>query len=162
MRILLAALAAASVLGASSAAVAVTPAASEPVAPGTGDAGTTPLSNDAVFKAFHGKAGIDRVVADLIVRSQADPRITEIFKGADLKRLQVQLADQFCFILDGPCTYGGKDMKTAHKDMGLQDTDLNALVEDLQAAMDKEGVPFRAQNQLLAKLAPMKRDVVTR
>jgi hypothetical protein len=28
--------------------------------------------------------------------------------------------------------------------------------------MDKEGVPFRDQNKLLAKLAPMKRTTVTR
>ncbi len=53
-------------------------------------------------------------------------------------------------------------MKTSHKDMGLQDADFNALVENLQKAMDQEGVPFRAQNRLLAKLAPMQRSVVTR
>jgi hemoglobin len=28
--------------------------------------------------------------------------------------------------------------------------------------MDKHQVPFRAQNKLLAKLAPMHRDVITR
>jgi hemoglobin len=35
-------------------------------------------------------------------------------------------------------------------------------VENLQWAMDKEGVAFRAQNRLLAILAPMHRTVVTR
>jgi hemoglobin len=53
-------------------------------------------------------------------------------------------------------------MKAAHQDLGLQDADLNALIEDLQAAMDREGVPFAAQNRLLAKLAPMRKDVVVR
>ena len=38
----------------------------------------------------------------------------------------------------------------------------NALVEDLQIAMDKRGIPFRAQNRLLAKLAPMYREIETR
>jgi hemoglobin len=32
----------------------------------------------------------------------------------------------------------------------------------LQLAMDKQGVPFRAQNKLLAKLAPMHREIITR
>jgi hemoglobin len=39
---------------------------------------------------------------------------------------------------------------------------MNILVEHLQHAMDREGVPFAAQNRFLAKLAPMKRDVVER
>ena len=40
--------------------------------------------------------------------------------------------------------------------------DMGALVENLQAAMRAEGVAFRAQNRFLAKLAPIKRDVVER
>ena len=37
--------------------------------------------------------------------------------------------------------------------MGLQNTDFNALVEDLQVAMDHEKISFRDQNRFLAKLA---------
>ena len=53
-------------------------------------------------------------------------------------------------------------MKTTHKDQGINTAEFNILVEHMQLAMDKEGVAYRYQNQLLAKLAPMKRDVVTR
>ena len=127
-----------------------------------GDAGATPMTSDAVYKAFHEQAGIDRVVGTLITLSVADPRISDIFKNQDLPHLKQMLDEQFCYLLDGPCAYTGKDMKAAHKDMGLQMSDFNALVENLQQAMDKEGVPFRAQNKLLAKLAPMERAVVVR
>jgi hemoglobin len=127
-----------------------------------GDAGAAPMPNNAVFKAFHGQAGVDRISDMLVDRAAADPRISDIFKAQDLPHLKKMLAEQFCYLLDGPCRYTGKDMKTAHKDMGLQMSDFNALVEDLQFAMDKEGVPFRAQNKLLAKLAPMERVVVVR
>ena len=37
----------------------------------------------------------------------------------------------------------------------------NALVEVLQQAMDAQGIAFGAQNRLLARLAPMHRDVIT-
>ena len=40
--------------------------------------------------------------------------------------------------------------------------DMGALVEILQQAMSAEGVAFPAQNRFLAKLAPMRRDIVTR
>ncbi len=147
------------------AAPALAVAAEEPVAPyvqSDGNAGAVPIKGDAVFQAFHGKAGVDRVVAGTIGRAVKDPRIAEIFQGHDLERLQRTLSEQICYLLGGPCRYTGRDMKTVHKDLGDQASDLNALVEDLQLAMDAEGVPFRAQNRLLAKLAPMKRSVVTR
>lgn len=53
-------------------------------------------------------------------------------------------------------------MRSSHAEMGVTMADMNALVENLQAAMREARVPFAAQNRLLAKLAPMSRDVVTR
>jgi len=126
------------------------------------DAGAAPFQTDALYKAFHGKPGIDRVVDTLLVLSAADPRISDIFKGQDIPHLRQMLDEQFCYLLAGPCTYTGKDMKEGHKDLGIQETDFNAMVENLQKAMDKEGVPFRDQNRFLAKLAPMERVVVQR
>jgi len=126
------------------------------------NAGAEPRTDDSVFRAFNGKPGIDRVVATTIAASVADPRISDIFEAADLERLQRTLSEQFCYLLGGGCAYTGRDMKTAHKDMGLRNSDFNALVEHLQDAMDKEGVSFRAQNKLLAKLAPMQRTTVER
>ncbi len=35
------------------------------------------------------------------------------------------------------------------------------LLEVLQVAMDARNIPFATQNQLLARLAPMHRDVIT-
>jgi hemoglobin len=125
-------------------------------------AGATPFADDGVLRAFHGRAGVDRVVEDLVNRSIADPRISDIFKAQDIVRLRRTLKEQFCYILHGGCDYTGRDMKAAHKDMGLQQADMGALVENLQAAMRKEGVAFFAQNRLLAKLAPIRRDVVER
>ena len=126
------------------------------------NAGAQPFAGEAMWKAFHGQAGIDRIVDDLVRRNRSDPRIADIFRAADTVRLRRTLKEQFCYILNGGCAYTGRDMKAMHKDMGVQNADFNALVENLQKAMDTEGVPFRAQNRFLAKLAPMQRDVVER
>lgn len=126
------------------------------------NAGAEPVDNPDIFAAFHGQAGIDRIVDDLVDRVTVDPRIEEIFRASDLVRLRRTLKEQFCYLLDGPCDYTGRDMAAAHKDQGITTREFNALVESLQFAMDTEGVPFAMQNKLIAKLAPMKRDVVTR
>lgn len=134
----------------------------DPYVQSNANAGATPFAGDAMLKAFHGRAGIDRIVDDLVDRNIADPRISDIFKAQDMVRLRRTLKEQFCYILNGGCDYTGRDMKSSHKDLGIQVADFNALVENLQAAMRKEGVPYRAQNRLLAKLAPMKRTTVVR
>lgn len=130
--------------------------------PPNGDAGATPFKGQAMYRAFHERAGIERITADLVELNAADPRISDIFRNQDLPHIKAMLADQFCFILGGPCQYRGKDMRTTHRDMGVRVADFNALVENLQKAMDKEGVDYHAQNRLLAKLAAQERMVVTR
>ena len=98
----------------------------------------------------------------LIEINQADPRTAAIFEGHDMVRLRRTLFEQFCYILAAGCDYTGRDMRAAHKDMGLQVNDMNALVENLQQAMREQDIPFASQNRLLAKLAPMRADVLKR
>jgi len=43
--------------------------------------------------------------------------------------------------------------------MGVHDVHFNALAEDLQLAMDRAGVPFSKQNYLVARLAPMEKQI---
>ena len=134
----------------------------DPYAVTDANAGAEPLAEGAVFEAFGGVEGVSRIIDDLVDRSVRDPRLEEIFKPTDLVRLRRTLKEQVCFILGGPCAYTGRDMASSHKDLGVTTAEFNALVENLQGAMDDAGVPFRAQNRLLAKLAPMKDDVVER
>jgi hemoglobin len=87
--------------------------------------------------------------------------LAEAFKKANVENLKMQLVNQICQVSGGPCEYKGPDMKAAHSSMDITKTDFNALVEVLQKSMDAQGIAFSSQNQLLAKLAPMHRDVIT-
>ena len=121
---------------------------------------SAPAADDALFRALGERPGIDRIVDDFVPRLVADPRMSEFFKKTDQAHLKQMLAEQFCVVAGGPCTYTGLPMKTAHRDMDISKGDFNALVEVLQASMDAQHVPFATQNQLLARLAPMHRDIV--
>ena len=145
--------------------VQITPPGEEAVAPyaqADANAGATPFAGEDMWRAFHGSEGVARIVDAFVARNQADPRIGDIFKGQDLVRLRRTLGEQFCYLLGGGLHYSGRTMRDAHKDMGIQQADMAALVENLQWAMRRERVAFAAQNRLLAKLAPMHRDVVQR
>jgi len=124
------------------------------------NAGATPFTGNGMSAAFHGQEGIRRIVDRMVDINFADPVIGEIFANQDKVRLKRTLFEQFCYILNAGCSYTGRDMATAHKDMGVQKADMNRLVEVLQSAMSAEGVEFQAQNRFLSKLAPMRHDVL--
>ena len=116
---------------------------------------------DELFRAFGEQAGLVRLIDDFMVRIVADERLGPFWKDTNLKLIKTQLVDQICVIMGGPCVYKGDDMKQVHGGMKIGKPDFNALIEVLQVAMDKQGIAFSAQNQLLAKLAPMHRDIIT-
>ena len=119
-------------------------------------------AQDTLYADMGGKAGIDRMVDEVEKVYLADPRIKDIFDESNMERLNVMLKDHFCMVAGGPCTYAGHSMEAAHKGLHLKNMDFNALVEDLQVAMDKCDIPFATQNRFLARLAPMQHQVVTR
>ena len=118
-------------------------------------------TSSALYDTFGGKPGLVKLMDDFMVRLLADPRTGPHFKPANQQRVKDQLVDQFCVVLGGPCVYKGADMKSSHANLDITKGDFNALVGVLQQAMDAQGIAFGAQNQLLAALAPMHRDVIT-
>lgn len=134
----------------------------DPYAPSNANAGATPFRGEGMARAFHGQDGIHRIVDRFVASNFADPQIGEIFQGHDQVRLKRVIFEQFCYILNAGCDYTGRDMKTSHRFMGVQQKDMNRLVQNLQRAMAAEKVSFAAQNRFLAKLAPMRKDVVDR
>lgn len=117
--------------------------------------------SSAAFEAFGGKPGLVKLMDEFMVKLVNDPRTSPSFKPSNQTRVKEQLVDQFCQVLGGPCVYKGADMKTSHRDMDITTAQFNGLVELLQATMAEQKVAFGAQNELLAKLAFMHRDIVT-
>ena len=77
-----------------------------------------------------------------------------------LATLKESLAQHLCAVADGGCHYEGETMKNAHSDLKIVPSEFDALVTMLREELDRAGVATAAKNQLLQRLAPMKRDVV--
>lgn len=117
---------------------------------------------DSLYQQLGGQTGITRIVEDMLLRAAADARIKQHFVEVDIVRVRDKLVEQLCELSGGPCTYSGDSMEESHTGLHISRSDFNALVELLQAAMDQQGVPVRAQNQLLAHLAPMRGEIIER
>lgn len=115
----------------------------------------------SLYQAFGGHEGLVRITDDLMVNVLADPRTHDFFVAAKRDQIKTGLIQIFCHVMGGGCDYTGKNMTEAHSQLGIREEDFTALVESLQKAMDKNHVPFRAQNRLLAAMAPHHREIVT-
>ena len=134
--------------------------AGAPAVPATG-LGLTPGAT-SFYQDLGGKAGIDAIVVEFVKVLMEDERFRAVFDGVDMDRLRVRLAEQFCVVSGGPCTYTGRSMAESHEDLKITNAQFNASVEHLQIAMERRGVPTRVQNRLLARLAPSQREIVTK
>ena len=114
----------------------------------------------SLYDRLGGKSAITAVVDTFVARVAADSRINRKFARSNIPRLKTMLVDQICAQTGGPCTYTGRTMKEAHRDMGVTDGEFNALVEDLVASLNQFNVPKREQDELLAALGTMKTDIV--
>ena len=145
---------------------ALTACASKEEAPAT-DSTAAAATARTLYDRLGGTTAIATVVDGFVANVAADTRINKHFTRvasdtAAMREFKQKLVDQVCQGSGGPCTYTGKDMKTAHQGMSLTNADFDALVEDLVKALDAAGVQQAEKDELLGILGPMRADIVTR
>jgi hemoglobin len=115
-----------------------------------------------LYARLGGRDAIVMVVDSFVARVAADDRINKKFARSDIPRVKAMLVDQICNATGGPCTYTGRSMKEAHRNMGVTDGEFDALVEDLVATLNQFNVAKADQDALLNTLGSMRSDIVER
>jgi len=115
----------------------------------------------SLYERLGGQTRVSAFINETIDRTSSDPKLNHSFEKVDLDRVKRLLVEQICSLTGGGCTYTGDTMVDVHAGLKLTETDMYGLVEILREAMIRHGVALRERNELLAILAPMKRDVVT-
>jgi hemoglobin len=116
----------------------------------------------SLYDRLGGEPVVTAIVDSLIARFADDTRVAPTFAKTDIARFRKLLIEQICEITGGGCKYTGRDMKSTHDGMHITENQFNALVEDLQYAMNQQRIPIELQNELIALLAPMRKDIIRR
>lgn len=130
------------------------------------DSPPAPAAASTLYERLGGRDAIVAVVDSFVARVASDSRINGFFTAtagdpARLAAFKSKLVDQICQASGGPCTYAGKDMKSAHAGMKVTNAHFDALVEDLVATLTAFNVAQTDQDALLGVLGPMRPDIVT-
>ena len=111
-----------------------------------------------LYEQLGGQPAVDAAVDIFYRKVLTDDRISMFFDGVDMDQ---QINKQKAFltmVFGGPANYSGKDMRSAHAHLvtrGLNDTHVNAVIENLASTLSELGVA----PDLIAKVAALAESV---
>lgn len=118
------------------------------------------LDLTTLYDRLGGLPAINAVVDGFVAKVAVDKRVNRYFWNTDVPGLKQLLVEMICQASGGPCQYSGRDMKSAHAGMNIKGSEFDAIVQDLVAVLDQLHVARHEQHELLALLAPTKKDIV--
>lgn len=117
----------------------------------------------SLYKRLGGYDALAAVTDDFITRLATDKTLGRFFVGAsDNSKMRIRqlVLDQLCAATGGPCVYIGREMKTAHKGLGITEEDWNISVKHLLATLTKFKVPEKEQKEVATAITGLKADIV--
>jgi hemoglobin len=122
---------------------------------------TTPAS---LYTRLGGYDAIAAVTDDLIARLRSDSLLGRYWtspRSVDTHNRERQLAVDFiAAAAGGPIFYLGRDMKMAHKGMGITQADYAAFMQCLSATLDAFEVPEPERGEVVAFATSLEPEIV--
>lgn len=118
-------------------------------------------ANESLFNRLGGADKVRVIVADTYHNHVTNPIIRDRFVDSDHDVIQEKVYEIFAAATGAEnVEYTGRDMKTTHRAMNINEMEFNAVVDDVMAAMDKSGVGVQEKNEVLAILWSVRGDIV--
>ncbi len=113
-----------------------------------------------------GEAKVQSIVADFFKTVAADPKVNVSRDGkftldeAGLEHAQSQLVRFLSSIGGGPLEYTGKNMKDAHRGMGITNSEYDAAGKHFKKALEKNGENPEVVAEVMKALEGLRKDIV--
>lgn len=114
----------------------------------------------SLYERLGGTEGITNIANDVIDYHLANPAVAPRFAASDAAKLKHAAATFFIAGTGGPNVYAGKDLLAAHRGMNISPTEFMAVLDDALAALAKNGIGQREQEEVLFALYSMRSQVV--
>lgn len=116
--------------------------------------------SQSLFERLGGNKGITAIAHDVIDNHLANSSIANRFAQADIPALKNAAATFFITGTGGENVYKGKDMLAAHKGMNISASEFMAVLDDALAALTKNNIAQREQEEVLYVLYGMRSQIV--
>lgn len=113
-----------------------------------------------LYQALGEQQGIERLVDIFVKKLGQDKQIFPYFAKASVSHFKKGFISHICDVSGGPCKYEGDNMVDIHTGMNINEADFNRVVELLVQSMEDAGINYPTQNQVLAKFAPLRSQII--
>jgi len=121
-------------------------------------------SKNSLYSRLGGYDAIAAFVDDLLPRLRDDPLLRRFWtspRSADSNNRERQLAADFISAsAGGPTFYLGRDMKTSHKGIVIDQDDYAAFKKHLTATLKKFNLPGQVRNDVMPFISGLENDIV--
>ena len=114
----------------------------------------------SLFERLGGNEGITQIANDVVDNHLANKAIANRFAESDIPGLKHAAATFFITGTGGDNVYKGKDMLAAHKGMNISALEFMAVLDDALAALEKNNIGQREQEEVLFVLYSMRSQIV--
>ena len=114
----------------------------------------------SLYERLGGTAGITNIANDVIDNHLSNKSIATRFANSDPAKLKNAAATFFIGGTGGPDVYKGKDLLAAHKGMNISALEFMAVLDDALAALQKNNIAQRDQEEVLFVLYSMRSQIV--
>jgi len=117
----------------------------------------------SLYEKLGGEAAVDAAVDIFYRKVLMDDRINSYFDGIDMERQAAKQKAFLTMVFGGPNNYSGKDMREGHKHLkGLNDSHVDAVIENLGAVLKELGVADEDIAEVAAIAESVRDDVLNR
>lgn len=115
----------------------------------------------SLYERIGGEPKARAIVEDIWNNHSANPIVKDRFANSDPKYVKQLVFEIFAAATGATdVEYTGKDMKTAHAGMNISEMEFNAVVDDVLKACESNGLSQDEQNEILAILWSVRKDIV--
>ncbi|MGP5156736.1 group I truncated hemoglobin [Pseudoalteromonas prydzensis] len=118
------------------------------------------MANLTLYQQLDGKAGLERLVDSFINQIGNDEQIIHYFEHANISHFREGFINHLCVLTNGPCEYTRDSMVEIHTGMHITEADFNHVVDLLINAMNEQNIDHTVQNKILAKMAPLRSEII--
>lgn len=119
----------------------------------------------SLYERIGGQAAVDAAVELFYRKVLSDDRISAFFDGVDMDEQINKQKGFLTMVFGGPNNYTGKSMREGHQHLvarGLNDSHVDAVIEDLGATLKELGVSDADIQEVAAIANSVRGDVLNR
>ena len=114
----------------------------------------------SLFERLGGTEGITNIANDVVENHLVNKTVATRFAKSDIPKLKNAAATFFISGTGGPNVYQGKDMLASHRGMNISAVEFMSVLDDALAALKKNNIAHREQEEVLFVLYSMRSQIV--